>query len=114
MTTTTPTDPAYADWTTFGPDAKYRLTEDQLTLSLFCGSTLEAGFTGTMADARKLARAMLAGPALLVALTALTRHSEKTNYAFYVENKPSKMREAMTGQRELLQAARAAIAQATA
>lgn len=58
-------------------------------------------------------RLALAAPKLLEALNALLKHSEKVNYAFYVEGKAKAMQAAMQGQKELLQAARAAIGEAT-
>lgn len=58
------------------------------------------------------ARLIAAAPDLLAALDGLTRHSENINRAFYVEGTAKAMRPAMQGQKELLQAARAAIARA--
>lgn len=47
--------------------------------------------------------------ALMEALKALVAHNEKVNHAFYVVGKHKAMVEAMSGQRELLQKARAAL-----
>ena len=61
-----------------------------------------------------IARDAIAGarqaPEVLEALKALLAHSEKVNTAFYGRGTAKAMREAMEGQRELLQQARAAIA----
>lgn len=53
-----------------------------------------------------------AAPDLLDALDRLLRHCEGTNTAFYVTNKPAALREAFKGQKEAMQAARAALAKA--
>ena len=58
-------------------------------------------------------RLIAAAPELLEALAALTQHSANVNTAFFVKGKPSDVRAAMAGQKQLLDAARAAIAKAT-
>lgn len=62
-----------ADLTVSGPftDWTAHITEDGLTDSIFNNCALESGFTGTKADARTLARVMLAGHGLLDAVKRL-------------------------------------------
>lgn len=54
-----------------------------------------------------------AAPDLLEALKALVAHGSAVNTAFYVDGTSKAMKAAMQGQKELLQAARAAISKAT-
>ena len=61
----------------------------------------------------KHAKMIAAVPKLLSTLAALLKHSEGTNLAFYGKGTAKAMKEAMNGQKELLQAARAAIADAS-
>lgn len=63
-------------------------------------------------EARANALLIAAAPELLEALKDLLKHSEKVNYAYYVENRSKALMTAMQGQKELLQNARTAIAKA--
>lgn len=58
------------------------------------------------------ARLIAAAPELLEALNGLLAHSESVNRAFFVDGTAKAMRAAMTGQKDLLNQARAAIAKA--
>lgn len=64
------------------------------------------------ATAKCNARLISAAPDLLAALAALVKYGEAINHAFYGVGSAKAMKAAMEGQRELLEAARAAIAKA--
>lgn len=80
-----------------------------------CVEHVGFGVVGAVIDRHEdklLLRMTLAAPDLLAALKGLLESAERTNKAFYVDGKAAALRTAFTGQRELMQAARAAIAKA--
>jgi len=92
------------NWVFEGPEWMATMDEDRLTDTIFNDVKLEHQFTGSKAEARALARVMLAGPGLLAALREiLDLNGELT---------PSGDPHASPIERRVFDAARAAIADA--
>jgi hypothetical protein len=68
--------------------------------------------TSAYQDAVNRTRAEAAAPELLAALEAMLKHAEGTNTAFYGTGTTKALRAAFLGQKEIMQAARAALAKA--
>ena len=60
----------------------FKITDDQLTDAIFNHTTLNASGSGTKGEARRQARALLAGPVLLSAAKALLVEERAFNAAY--------------------------------
>ena len=92
------------------PWALYHGHDDSLTIEAVDGTLTT--WHGGVHSARYMVQAVNNHAALVEALEALTEHSSGTNTAFFVKGTSKAMHAAMQGQKALLDAARAALAQA--
>lgn len=106
-------------WTYAGACEPIERKAGESVEQIWCGSLVVAEVMTTeepgigVSEGWENARLIAAAPELLAALQNLLAHSSNVNTAFYGIGKPKAVKAAMEGQRELLQAAREAIAKAT-